>query len=399
MRLGLVRLTLWAFAVGAASRVAAQQRPGAAEPPAPGFPRTGGAVSLSPQTQPGRQPLPRQIRSEVAILRATRLAGPIPPADSFILGGRQVAPGETVRGTVAVARGSLDVYGRVEGNAVALHGDIVVHHGGLVRGDAVAIGGRVRARGGIVEGDIRSVSRLLPMARRDAAGGGAGPEATWRAIKVVLGWLAVLAALGIGVLVFAEATLNPVVESLQQRFARSFWYGVVAQLAAIPVLLVILLALALTVVGILLIPFAIVAYAVALAGVLALGFLAVARFTGGAITGRAGNGAAGGPVRGADLRALLIGLVVHLVLWLAAAAFTWSPLIGSILRAAALAVTWVAVTLGLGALIASRVALRRPQPGIAPSVGAADPLVWQTPTPVTGVAAARRPVSTARSEI
>jgi hypothetical protein len=397
MRVRLRRLALAAFAVGAASPVGAQQRPGTAEAPAPRQPYAGGAVSLSPQTQPGRQPLPRQIRSEVAILRATRLAGPIPPADSFIVGGRQVAPGETVRGTIAVARGPLDVYGRVEGDAVALHGDIVVHDGGVVRGDAVAIGGRVHARGGIVEGDIRSVTGLLSMPRRGATQDAAGPEATWRAIKVVLGWLAVLAALGIGVLVFAEPTLNPVVESLQRRFARSFWYGVVAQLAAIPALLVILLALALTVVGILLIPFAIVAYAVALAGVLALGFLAVARFTGEAITGGGASGA-GGPVRGANLRALLVGLVVHLVLWLAAAAFTWSPLIGSILRAAALAVTWVAVTLGLGALVASRVALRRVQPGSGASVGASDPLVWQTPTPVTGVAAARRPVSVARSE-
>jgi hypothetical protein len=33
------------------------------------------------------------------------------------------------------------------------------------------------------------------------------------------------------------------------------------------------------------------------------------------------------------------------------------------------------------------------------SGSAADPMVWQTPTPVTGVAAARRPVSAARSEI
>jgi hypothetical protein len=398
MRVRPVRLALAALAVGAASRIGAQQRPGAAEAPAPERPYPGGAVSLSAQTQPGRQPLPRQMRSEVAILRATRLAGPIPPADSFIVGGRQVAAGETVRGTIAVARGPLDVYGRVEGDAVALHGDIVVHDGGVVRGDAVAIGGRVRARGGIVEGDIRSVSGLLPMPRRHAVEDTAGPEATWRAIKVVLGWLAVLAALGIGVLVFAEPTLNPVVESLQQRFARSFWYGVVAQLAAIPALLVILLALALTVVGILLIPFAIVAYAVVLAGVLALGFLAVARFTGGAIVGAVGTRGADAPARGADLRALLLGLVLHLVLWLAAAAFTWSPLIGSILRAAALAVTWVAVTLGLGALVASRVALRRAPSASGSSVGAADPLVWQTPTPVTGVAAARRPVSAVRSE-
>ena len=390
MRRRVISLTLAAFAVGAASGVGAQDPTRVPGPLTPGAPTAGGAIT----TQPGRQPVSRQIRSELAILRATRLAGPIPPADSFVVGGRRVAAGETVRGTIAVAGGPLEVHGRVEGDAVALHGDVVVHEGGVVRGDAVAIGGRVRARGGVVEGDIRSVSAFLRLSNRPEARGAARPEATWRAIKVVLGWLAILIIIGIGVLVFAEATLDPVVDALQQRFARAFWYGLAAQLVAIPALLLIVVALALTVVGILLIPFAIVAYAVALAGALTLGFLAVARFTGASI-GRGGQRGAR-PVRRTSLQALVIGLVVYIGLWLAAAAFTWSPLAGSILRAAALAVTWVAVTLGLGALIASRMSIRA-QKGAAP--GAVDPMVWQTPTPVTGVAAARRPVSPARSEV
>jgi hypothetical protein len=390
----LTSLALAAAAVaGAAARVGAQDRPGTTA--APGESAPGGAVQLS-QTQPGGT-IPPQIRTEVAILRATRLAGRIPPADSFIVGGRRVQPGEMVRGTIAVARGPVDVYGRVDGDVVALHGDITVHEGALVRGDAVAIGGRVRARGGVVEGDIRSVRGLLPIPSQSDRREAVGAAATWQAVKVVLGWLAILLVIGIGVLVFAEPTLSPVAQALQQRFGRAFWYGLVAQLAAIPALLVILLALALTVVGILLIPFAIVAYAVALAGVLTLGFLAVARFTGAALTGGSRSGSAT-PVRGASLRALVVGLAFYLGLWLLAAAFTWSPLVGSLLRAAALAVTWVAVTLGLGAIIVSRVAAWRPQPAGAAAGGAADPMVWQTPTPVTGVAAARRPVSAARSD-
>jgi hypothetical protein len=384
----LTSLALAAAAVaGAFTRVGAQEPP-SGTPQAPGSPAPGGAVQLSP-AQPGRA-VPPQIRTEVAILRATRLAGHVPPADSFIIGGRRVQPGETVRGSIAVARGPVDVYGRVDGDVVALHGDITVHEGALVRGDAIAIGGHVRARGGVVEGNVRSVGALLPMPGRSDRDEAAGTAATWQAMKVVLGWLAILLVIGIGVLVFAEPTLEPVVEALYQRFGRAFWYGLAAQFAAIPALLVILLGLALTVVGILLIPFAIVAYAVALAGVLTLGFLAVARFTGAAITGGARRGA---PVRGASLRALVVGLVLYLGLWLAAAAFTWSPLVGSILRAAALAVTWVAVTLGLGATIASRVTAWRPQSAGTTAGGAADPMVWQTPTPVTGVAAARRPVS------
>jgi hypothetical protein len=381
----LTSLALAAAAVGGAA-----VRGSATEPVIPR------QATPSQSQSPPASVIPGQIRREVAILRLMRLDDHVPPADSFIIGGRTVAPGETVRGVVAVARGPLEVRGRIDGNALALHGDITVHPGGVIRGDAVAIGGRVRARGGIVEGDIRSVSGLLPMPSRGDRQDVAGAAATWQAMKVVLGWLAVLLVIGIGVLVFAEPTLDPVVESLRQRFGRAFWYGFAAQLAAIPALLLILLGLALTVVGILLIPFAIVAYAVALAGALTLGFLAVARFTGAAI---ARDGRGGPAPRGASLRALVVGLVIYLGLWLAAAAFTWSPLVGSILRAAALAVTWVATTLGLGAVIASRLTAWRPQSAAASSAGAADPMVWQTPTPVTGVAAARRPLSAARSEL
>jgi hypothetical protein len=382
----LTRLALAAAVVaGAATRV------GALEP-------VRSPQAARSQDTTSRRPIPGQIRREVAILRLMRLDDHVPPADSFIIGGWTVGPGETMRGVVAVARGPLEVRGSIEGNALALHGDIIIHPGGIIRGDAVAIGGHVRARGGIVEGDIRSVSGLFPTPGRSDRQEAAGAAATWQAVKVVLGWLAILLVIGIGVLVFAEPTLDPVIGALHQRFGRAFWYGLAAQVAAIPALLVLLLGLALTVVGILLIPFAIVAYAVALAGVLTLGFLAVASFTGAAITGGARRRATA-PVRGASLRALVVGLVLYLGLWLAAAAFTWSPLAGSILRAAALAVTWVAVTLGLGAIIASRVAAWRPQAAGATPGGAADPMVWQTPTPVTGVAAARRPVSTARSEV
>ena len=38
------------------------------------------------QSQPGARPMSRQLRTEVAILRATGLGGRIPPADSFVVG-------------------------------------------------------------------------------------------------------------------------------------------------------------------------------------------------------------------------------------------------------------------------------------------------------------------------
>ena len=55
--------------------------------------------------------------------------------------------------------------------------------------------------------------------------------------------------------------------------------------------------------------------------------------------------------RGMHLRGLFWGLVIYLGVWLAAALFTWSPVVGALLRAAAIALTWVAATVGLGAVL------------------------------------------------
>jgi hypothetical protein len=89
-----------------------------------------------------------------------------------------------------------------------------------------------------------------------------------------------------------------------------------------------------------------------------------------------------------------MGLFAYLAIWLAAAIFTSTPMVGSVLRAIAFAVTWVATTVGLGAAITSRAGTVRP--GNAKGVATADELSWQTPTPVTGVAAATRRVASSR---
>jgi hypothetical protein len=138
----------------------------------------------------------------------------------------------------------------------------------------------------------------------------------------------------------------------------------------------------------LLIPFAVVSYVIAAAGLVTLGFLAIARLTGGALTSDSGTTSP----RGVHLRALFIGLFIYLALWLVAAAFTWNPVAGSILRGIAIAVTWVAATAGLGAALSSRAGTQRVGVG-STAKATADEYAWQTPTPVSGVAAARRPVS------
>jgi hypothetical protein len=186
---------------------------------------------------------------------------------------------------------------------------------------------------------------------------------------------------------------------MERNFARAFWFGVLGEIMALPALLLLCIGLVLTILGVLLVPFAIVSYAIAVAGLLALGFLAVARLTG-SIWSRPQN-TTPTSTRAANIRSLLIGVAVYMGLWLLAAIFTWQPIAGAILRGVALAVSWVAVTVGLGAAMLSRAGTRHlaTRPGVAAARPTPDDLAWLTPTPVTGVTAARRPATSTVKDV
>ncbi len=313
----------------------------------------------------------------------------LPPADSVAPGARVIPAGTTVRGTV-VAQGQVDVSGRVEGSVVSLKGDVIVHAGGVVTGDVLAVGGHIAADSGTVLGEMRSMSSLPAVLGPVALAAAARTPAqrTMDAVRVVCGSFAILLVVAIGVLLFAGPNLDETVATIQRRFARAFWYGVLGQLVILPGLLALIIALALTVIGILLIPFAVVAYAIACAGLFTLGFLAVARLVGGALwTG----GSASNKARA--IGSVVIGVTLFFALWMIAAMLTWAPLAATVVRAAALSVTWSAMTLGLGAAIISRAGTHRRVAAASRSVELAD---WQTPTPLTGVVAARRSVTAAR---
>lgn len=329
------------------------------------------------------------------ILRSAHdpLAVQLPPADSFQLGGRTIAAGERFPGRAAAAYGDLVVIGTVLGDAIAVDGDIVVQRGGHITGDALAIRGRIRQAGGIVDGEIRSLSSLVSGERATTALTGA--ERTKRAVYIVGSVLAVAMLIGLGVLLFAGDNLAGVVETLEQNFARSFLVGIAGELALAPVLIVGLVGLAITIIGILLIPFAAVAYVLAAAGLFTLGFLAIARVTGNSLS-RPGTGHP--TERQRSLRALTMGVLIYFAIWLVAAGFSWSAVAGPILRIVAAIITWVAVTAGAGAVILSRGGTRRQARETAkPEIE--DSRSWETPTPVSGVVAARRPTPSPMREV
>ncbi|HXD47485.1 MAG TPA: hypothetical protein VN600_01845 [Gemmatimonadaceae bacterium] len=321
-----------------------------------------------------------------ADIAARRAAGDkyLPNADHFTYGNRSIAANTTVDGPIAVAHGDLDVYGTVNGDVVTLYGNIRVHRSARVTGDAWAVGGTVLIDGGLVEGERRAITGAGAAAPAPSP----QPRSTWQSVKLVIGWFALLAILGIGVMVFADPNLDGVVVGVERGFARAFWIGVAGQVVLLPALLVIVVALAITLIGVLLIPFAVVAYVIAAAGLIALGFLGVSRLVGKAF---ASTGTSASP-RGVHLHALMIGLTGFMGMWLIAALCVSAPYVGPILRAIAIAVTWVSATVGLGATIVSRAGTQRPGAGSL-IASPADDLAWQTPTPVAGVAASRRPAS------
>ena len=344
----------------------------------------GAAPSLSAQ---GSVPpdAAEALRRDIGRSARDPQAVPLPPADSFALGGRVIDAGTTVTGRVAAAYGDLVVRGTVDGDAIAVDGDVVVQGAGRITGDALAIRGRVRLVGGTVDGEMRTLSSLITGERVTPAMSGAAR--TKRAVYIVGSVLAILLLLGIGVLLFAGDNLAGVVDTLERRFARSFLVGIAGQLALVPVLLLVLTALAITLIGLLLIPFAAVAYVLAAAGLFTLGFVAIARVTGKTIIRPASDS---GDERRAALRAMTVGVMVYLAIWLLAAAFTWSPVAGAVLRVLAAIITWVAMTAGAGAVILSRGGTRRAAPPL-PRPELEDSRSWETPTPVSGVVAARRP--------
>ena len=321
-----------------------------------------------------------RLRAQLSLLRIMGYTETLPGVEAFTSGNRTIPRDSVVNGAVGVVDGSLDVFGTIKGATMVVDGNLRIHPGATINGDAITVRGRIINQGGIVTGETRSLGTFATGTEREPS----PPRTTMWALKLTLGWFAVLVIIGVGVMIFAEANLDGVVLALERGFARSFGIGLLGQFAALPVLALLCIALALTVLGLLLIPFAIVAYTIAVAGLVTLGFLAVARLTGLPLVGPKELAP-----RGVNLRAMFIGLIGYFALWALAAAFTWQPVAGAVLRMIALTVTWVAATAGLGATLLSRAGTQRPG-GRKARGQVADDYSWQTPTPVTGVPAGAR---------
>jgi hypothetical protein len=277
-----------------------------------------------------------QEPAEVRFTRFTR----------FQQGDLVIPAGTTTSGSVLVIRGNLDVYGNIDGAATAILGDVIVHDGGRVRGGAVALMGHVRNEGGSILGVIKDVGTTH---NRSTVSFGGRPRTTLGSLVAAFLWLVVLLLVGTFVLFYLGDYFKRAVEVVTNETGRSLLTGVLGGLASIPALVTLVLAMAITIIGIFFIPFGVAAFLIAISGIAFLGFLAVAQVAGIAI---AGKREAETPA-GQQLQFLYTGILAFSALWIIAAAFTWFPILGAILRMLAFSVTFVAVATGFGAVILS----------------------------------------------
>ncbi|MEX2182059.1 MAG: hypothetical protein WD771_08455 [Gemmatimonadaceae bacterium] len=298
----------------------------------------------------------------------------------YVRGDAIVEAGDTVRGPLVTLNGDADIRGVVAGNVYAIFGDVTVRDGAEVLGGVSAWRGRVLVEGGRVRGAMHA--RPIAAAARPTA----APISTARAIQLSAGWTAMLIIVGLVVLVLASRNLEATAQVLERDFGRAFLAGVVGQIGFLPLLLLGVVALAVTLVGILLIPFVLVVAPVALAGLVTLGFLSLALLCGRALR----RGVADPTSRAAMLGALVPGIVLLMAPWLLASAVYGTGTVAVLARAAALGITWVAATAGLGGALLSRAGTGRA--ASAKGGGGPPPQGGQTPTPGAGGATARRPV-------
>ena len=306
------------------------------------------------------------------------------PNGTARLGDYSLGPSESLTGHLLVVRGKADVYGKLAGNLVGYDGDVLVHPGAVITGDALAIGGRVRNLGGTVTGDTRSVGHPDVSAAAPVSGWG---QALANGAGV-LGVFFTLTLLGFGLVVFGKQNLEIVSDTVSHSFVRSFLVGLLAQVLLVPTFGVLVVGLVLSVVGILLVPFVVAVYALlAIAGIVG-GFLAVAHSMGETHTRR--RLAAGAMLSPNSFRYMLVGLGAIASVWLAWVFFGWVPLAGSLVFAAAVLVSWLLATVGLGACVLSRAGVRPSFAGrYVPPEMLTDEYLWATPR--SGVPAVQRP--------
>jgi hypothetical protein len=216
-----------------------------------------------------------------------------------------------------------------------------------------------------------------PPAPRAAPAGPGAIQILFHDVRNIVAVFIALAMIGFGTVFFARRNVEVVADTAANAFGRALVVGLLGQLLLLPTLAMLIVGLVFTIVGILLLPFAVAAYLIAACIAALGGYLAVAHAIGETVTRR--RMANGVFVRYPNPYGYLFtGLVGLLGLWAAAALFGWAGPVVFVFRGAALIVTWLAGTVGFGAVLLSRAGLRETFAG-RHAGDLSDEYLWATP--------------------
>lgn len=179
--------------------------------------------------------------------------------DVVIEGGREVED-------VVAIGGDIEVFGDVDGDAVAVGGSITVFSNGYIDGNAVSVGGHIHIEeGGIIDGDLVEVqdlvSTFIPL-KWDNWG-----EFYWAfRLFSFIGFI----ALAMVLILFLPKQITAVSDSVEVQPLRTIFFGILGFVLIVPVII----SLVLSVIGIVLIPlFCLIIILAILFGYLAVGRL------------------------------------------------------------------------------------------------------------------------------
>lgn len=316
------------------------------------------------------------------------------PDGSAHAGHFSLGSSERMQGHLLVIRGDADIYGTVIGNVAAVEGNVVVHPGGVVTGDVLAVSGVVRDLGGDIRGTIRTLDAPRRNAELSSRQSADVPVSSWtrfaRNAAGTTGVFLTLLLVGFGTVLFARTPLEVVSDTALHSFTRALLVGLLGQVLILPTFGMLVVGLVLSVAGILLVPFAVIVFALLLIVAVLGGFLAIAHAMGESLTRR--QLARGISITSANsYRYMAVGLGAVGLLWLSWVLFGWVPVAGTLILATATLVSWLLATVGFGASLLSRAGFREHFTGrLLPAEALTDEYLWATPQ--FGVHAVKRPM-------
>jgi hypothetical protein len=264
-----------------------------------------------------------------------------------------VPEGQVVEGDAVAIMGDVRVDGYVEGDAVSVGGSLIVGPKGRIDGDGVSVGGSVEKEGGVIRGETVSVGF--------GSGWCSGPGfmmssffSAGRRLLLLIMWLIVLVVLGALLIAVVRRPVDIVSDRVRKEAFFNGLIGLLVWALFIPVMVL----LVITIIGIpiaILLPFV-------FAIMMLLGFIGVSTATGQKFVPGTNGGA---------YKAMAVGVIILYGLVVLGALLRMGPgplhFAGSIIAFIGWAVVFVAVTVGLGAVVTSRFGTREKMPKAAPA--------------------------------